>query len=194
MPIIGDKQRGRQIGLHCGSWFIYVKCSKCGKERWTYLNNYNKPTYTGLCHKCHINQFHGVQFNATNWKGGRYLNKRNGYYYVRLQKDDFFFSMALANNYVLEHRLIMAKHLGRCLHSWEIVHHKDHNRINNDINNLQLVDISYHQILTVLENSNKKLQLENNNLKYIISKYPNDDGGQYIDLYIDSLGNENNRN
>lgn len=65
-----------------------------------------------------------------NWKGGR-LRKTNGYIIV-LQTDHPFCSK---DGYVLEHRLIMEKHLGRILLPSEIVHHingiSDDNRIEN---------------------------------------------------------------
>lgn len=54
---------------------------------------------------------------------GRFLTTE-GYVMVQLQPDDFFYPMVEKNGYVKEHRLIMAHHLGRCLMSFEVVHHK----------------------------------------------------------------------
>lgn len=43
-----------------------------------------------------------------------------------------------------EHRVLMEKHLGRTLEPWEVVHHKDGNPSNNDIENLEVQDFGSH--------------------------------------------------
>jgi HNH endonuclease len=77
-----------------------------------------------------------------NWKGGRIVTD-SGYALVLIRPDDFYYPMAQIKTtnarYCLEHRLVMAKHLGRLLRDDETVHHKDdRDRQNNDISNLQL--------------------------------------------------------
>ena len=47
---------------------------------------------------------------------------------------------ATKNGYVLEHRLVMEVFLGRYLTDQEIVHHRDENKHNNALSNLQLTD------------------------------------------------------
>ena len=46
--------------------------------------------------------------------------------------------MARKDGYVAEHRLIMAKYIGRPLTRTECVHHIDHNPAKNNIENLML--------------------------------------------------------
>jgi hypothetical protein len=46
--------------------------------------------------------------------------------------------MARKDGYVMEHRLIVAQHLGRPLKRTEVVHHIDHDPTNNDPANLML--------------------------------------------------------
>ena len=44
-----------------------------------------------------------------------------------------------ARGYVPEHRLLMEQHLGRFLEPTEFIHHRDQDRLNNDISNLELL-------------------------------------------------------
>ena len=72
-----------------------------------------------------------------SWKGGRTIDG-NGYIQVKLGNDDPMVSMRLSNGYVLEHRLLMARKLGRPLTRSESVHHKNGDRLDNEPENLQL--------------------------------------------------------
>lgn len=53
---------------------------------------------------------------------------------------------------VYEHRYVMSLHLGRWLERDEVVHHKDKDRTNNHIDNLELTNASDHAKLHAEEN------------------------------------------
>ncbi len=80
------------------------------------------------------------------------------YLLMKLTPDDFFYHMANCDGYVLEHRLVVAKALGRCLHSWEIVHHINGVKNDNRHQNLQLVMEGQHNQLTILERKVRRLE------------------------------------
>ena len=127
---------GRQIGRKPDNGQFYaVTCKDCGCEVWVDKYKMLRPQYTGLCRECS----HRARSGKGNswWKGGRYTHV-SGYIHVLVPKGDFFRPMADPNGYVREHRLVMARHLGRCLHRWENVHHKDGNKSNNALENLEL--------------------------------------------------------
>lgn len=139
---------------------IWCKCAQCGLERWSNYDNSKTPS---LCAKCTR-----TANGKANGKYGLIRRYKDGYSMVTIASDDFFYSMARINGCVYEHRLAMAKHLGRCLHPWEIVHHKNGIRTDNRIENLQLVTDERHNQITILENRIRYLEkkLTEANIKF----------------------------
>lgn len=102
---------------------VWHACVDCGKERWVRIlkglplnlrcrscDNRIRPHISGEKHH--------------RWKGGR-IKQAGGYILIRLYPDDFFYPMANKRGFVLEHRLVVAKALNRCLLPWETIHHKE---------------------------------------------------------------------
>lgn len=93
-----------------------------------------------------------------NWKGGRSINN-NGYVRIRLNPNNPYYSMAHEDEYILEHRLVMAEYLGRCLFPWEVIHHKNGIKTDNRLENLELLPTNkYHLIDSVTKSYIKSLQ------------------------------------
>lgn len=68
-----------------------------------------------------------------NWKGGLYI--AGGYAKVKVKEHP----AKDKRGYVLLHRLVMEDHLGRYLNNDEFIHHKDGNKLNNELSNLELI-------------------------------------------------------
>ncbi len=142
-PQVGDLGRDHNRQKH-----IYYACIKCGKPRWVAVVD-DKPIHE-MCKYCsnHSRKNSGVL--NPHWNGGRMVGA-GGYVFIKLSANDFFLPMAHSKSYVAEHRLVMAKHLGRLLHSWELVHHRNGLKTDNTIENLQLVSDDRHRQITLLE-------------------------------------------
>ncbi len=160
MPEIGEIQRLNH------RTHIWHACEDCGRERWARCKK--GQSANPRCRSCNARN-RGISQRGEGhpaWKGGR-VKQSAGYIEVRVFSDDFFYSMADKKGYVLEHRLVMAKSLGRNLLLWEIVHHRhtkypagstEDKQDNRYPENLQLVSEDRHNQITILENRIKYLE------------------------------------
>ena len=154
---IGEIRKAYEFGYVGSSKYIRAACEGCGLERWVQYRQ--GRAVSKRCRSC-------CKYGELShmWKGGKILTA-GGYAKIKTYSDSFFFSMANCDGYILEHRLVVAKHFNRCLQSWEIVHHKNHIRNDNRIENLQLVSDDRHQQISILERKIKHLLIKNNQLK-----------------------------
>ena len=80
---------------------------------------------------------HGHEFHK-QYRGGR-VEAGQGYWKQKIAEDDPMASMRdKRHGYVKEHRLVMARSLGRPLRDTETVHHINGDRSDNRLENLQL--------------------------------------------------------
>jgi len=79
------------------------------------------------------------------------------YKMIYIPKEHPFYCMS-SNGRVNEHRLVMAEHLGRPLTSSEVVHHKDSNPINNNLDNLFLTNSHDHYIITQRDTLSRRIR------------------------------------
>lgn len=155
MPEIGDIKKRFEIGLKGNHKVYWASCPDCGKEKWAGKANALCASCRGIrgngsqnfkfwneskhrddcrCWRCHTSFQTGEKNHS--WKGGRTVS--GGYIAIRIYQDDPMFEMTDSDGRVFEHRLVMARKLGRPLKRGETVHHKDGNRKNNNIENLEL--------------------------------------------------------
>ena len=76
----------------------------------------------------------------SNWRGGRTLAS-NGYMLIRVGVGH---PLADVRGYAYEHRLVAMEMLGRPLDRSEHVHHRNGNRTDNRVENLEVVSIQEH--------------------------------------------------
>ena len=108
-------------------------CSKCNKKL-------SHPDRTGFCQPCSIHSGKDhyrkegmyLKEKASNWKGGRRINDQ-GYYQILSHGHPY---AQKYTHYVVKHRLVVEKFLGRYLKPSEDVHHRNNNRTDNSPYNL----------------------------------------------------------
>jgi len=143
--------------------YIKMVCQCCGKEFRDYPSNMlqrGKPRRycSWACRKKHYTG----ERNPT-WKG-RYKN-HGGYIVIRDGLVPKKFKSMITCGHVLEHRLVMAQHLGRSLERHEVVHHLNGIKDDNRIENLELYPLYEHTGITNEHKLIIRLKRENRVLK-----------------------------
>jgi DNA-directed RNA polymerase subunit RPC12/RpoP len=129
--------RGKTFNYSSGIKKKWLRCRKCANKymvKYPPNPNGGKPMYG----KDNPN-FGKSGIGITNWKGGRIITKQ-GYIKIRVIEHPHN-----DNGYVLEHRLVVEKFLGRYLTDKELIHHKNGVRTDNRLENLQIVTRNKHK-------------------------------------------------
>ena len=137
--IIGEERVARDIGFKGRNKYVWVQC-ECGRKRWV-SKHHLKARKNERCIKCR----HKGDKNP-RWRGGKRVTAE-GYSSIKPTADDLKFVNAQKDGYVIEHRLVMARHIGRKLKANEIVHHVNENKNDNRIENLLLMTQAQHGCL-----------------------------------------------
>lgn len=110
---------------------IKKNCKQC-KEEFESYKVHNRIYCSKQCRGKDMNFLKSPKGkNHYNWKGGKTITTHG---YIQLHVP--------GKKYQLEHRLVMEKYLGRKLKKGENVHHKNGNRQDNRIENLELWKLS----------------------------------------------------
>ena len=120
-------------GLHrnrWGTWFLDVQCTVCGNRGSTPYRQWSKMDD---CTRCR--SLRAIVDDKVFGRARRYVDPLG---YVRLYFHRHDMRGIGSNGEVLEHRLVMERHLGRPLAASEMVHHINGDRSDNHIENLQV--------------------------------------------------------
>ncbi len=168
MPEIGNSAIGLEIGNHSWGYYEYAQCPFCGYSRWVAAKTLEKSKHRGVCQHCFGSRVQKGKPRIASrgehngsWKGGRQLLK-SGYIRIPIYPEDPFIKMgadSFGHHWILEDRLVMARHLGRALESWEVVHHRNGIKHDNRLENLELLpDRQNHMGYNILEAEALKLR------------------------------------
>lgn len=125
---------------HCiqcskGHWGKNFVCDDCGIAFYVSHRNVSKRK-TKKCITC-ARKFATTKIIASN--------KRDATYVSYTQKGYRVITVPGMSKYQLEHRKVMADHIGRALTKTEVVHHIDEDKLNNKIENLWLTNHANHR-------------------------------------------------
>ena len=128
--------------------YVPVTC-RCGITREMDVLVLKRAKYRGCCQVCASTYCAPRGPRHSDWKNGIWYSE-DGYRFLHMEllssQDQALARPMLARSrpYIAEHRLVVARRLGRPLLRDEHVHHRDANKLNNDDSNLEVVTPSHH--------------------------------------------------
>jgi len=163
-PHSGDLIHGSDLGksgVMAKIVYRWMACPYCGKNpRWV-VNHVSWRSRR--CRLCANSVMREVVQKPLRTKKNKW-----GYILVFVRPSDPYFSMVSSGNrvplgrgvggYLQEHRLVMARYLGRCLERWEQIHHLNGIKTDNRIENLELLSPRMHTANTALQSEVYRLR------------------------------------
>ena len=115
-----------------------AKCKRCGNEL-------KKPWQKQYCSReCSNKATAGANSLSKMGEKNPMYGKRSPQFKGDTLSTDGYVVVTRGEKRVRKHREIMENHLGRKLEDWEVIHHKNENRLDNRIENLEVMRDGYH--------------------------------------------------
>ena len=110
---------------------IKLSCSTCGNEFEQYASEYSRKSRT---------RKYAERFCSKKCAAKGKTTDKEGYILLYMPMHPNCNSAG----FIREHRYVMEQNIGRLLTKEEVVHHKDENKSNNDLANLELTNVGPH--------------------------------------------------
>lgn len=132
------------------------ECLVCGKEFYPRVSQIKSGEGNYCSTRCFYDSRIGLKnsvetkekriksFINSDYNKNRPTGRRHPQFKEAFIRDGYRYITDENGKKIAEHRHVMEIHIGRKLKSHEVAHHKDRNKLNNEINNLQLMTRAEH--------------------------------------------------